>query len=349
MAKVFISHSSKDKDIVSLFKDIILKSGIGLTDKDIFYTSSPETGVPIGENIPLYIKKNLKECDFVFLMISENYKKSEVCLNEMGAAMVWGNKYIPILLYNYKFDKVGWLIDRDLCIRIDDEERLDEVRDTFAKSAISTSTNVWNRSRNEFLYHLAQKTKPNEDSNAKGLLDYQLDVKKNQDIYKEKVEYINEIVSNYTKKAKFFIEKHNSSQNLQERKTALEELANILNSWADDIEKVFPMLCESLKKSINIVEDILKIKTLSSTDIESWIKEINDFLPICEDNYAALANNKRKIEDLADMLQSQIIAKRRLLNAYNSILDSYDSSIKKICEIVESKGVTCKHSIKAKK
>lgn len=349
MAKVFISHSSKDKDVVNLFKDIILKSGIGLTDKDIFYTSSPETGVPIGENIPQYIKDNLKECNFVFLMISDNYKKSEVCLNEMGAAMVLGNKYIPILLYNYKFDKVGWLIDRNLCIRIDDEERLDEIRDLFAKNATLTSTNVWNRSRNDFISYLAQKTKPNEDSNVKGLLDYQLDVKENQDIYKNKVEYINKIVPNYIKKAKYYIVKHNSSQNLQERKTALEELANILNNWADDTEKAFPILCESLKKSINTVEDILKIKTLSPTDKGYWVKEINNFLPNCEDNYEALADSKNKIEDLTDMLQSQIIAKRRLLNAYNLILDSYDSSIKKICEIVESKGVTCKHSIKVKK
>ena len=61
MGKVFISHSSKDRDILCLFKDLILKSGIGLTDKEIFYTSSPETGVPIGENIPQYIKENL--CD----------------------------------------------------------------------------------------------------------------------------------------------------------------------------------------------------------------------------------------------------------------------------------------------
>ena len=73
MVKVFISHSSKDKNIVGLFKDIILKSGIGFKDKNIFYTSSPETGVPIGENIPEYIKRNLLDCDYVFLMISENY------------------------------------------------------------------------------------------------------------------------------------------------------------------------------------------------------------------------------------------------------------------------------------
>ena len=113
MAKVFISHSSSDKEIVRLFKDIILKAGIGLSDADIFFTSSPETGVPIGKNIPEYIKTNLRDCDYAFLMISENYKKSEVCLNEMGA--VWS---LPIPNVNVFVcpdcklpESIGWLYE----------------------------------------------------------------------------------------------------------------------------------------------------------------------------------------------------------------------------------------------
>ena len=149
MPTVFISHSSEDKNIVRLFKDIILKQGIGLSDTDIFFTSSPETGVPIGKNIPEYIKTNLRDCDYAFLMISENYKKSEVCLNEMGVAMVLGKRVFPILLYDYDFDKVGWLIDRDLCVRIDDEERLDEIRDIFNSNGVVSRTSVWNHARKD--------------------------------------------------------------------------------------------------------------------------------------------------------------------------------------------------------
>lgn len=86
MAKIFISHSSKDKAIVDLFKNIILNAGLGISDNDIAYTSAPETGVPTGGNIPKYIKENIADSDFVFWMVSDNYRKSEVCLNEMGAA-----------------------------------------------------------------------------------------------------------------------------------------------------------------------------------------------------------------------------------------------------------------------
>ena len=177
MAKVFISHSSSDKEIVRLFKDIILKAGIGLSDADIFFTSSPETGVPIGKNIPEYIKTNLRDCDYAFLMISENYKKSEVCLNEMGAAMVLGKRLFPILLYDYDFDKVGWLIDRDLCVRVDDQERLDEIRDVFYEDAIKTCTSVWNKSRFSFVEAVRPLNCITEDGKTtKGYVDYQIEI-----------------------------------------------------------------------------------------------------------------------------------------------------------------------------
>lgn len=58
MAKIFISHSSNDKDVVDLFKKFILNAGLGILDSDIAYTSAPETGVPTGNSIPQYIKDN---------------------------------------------------------------------------------------------------------------------------------------------------------------------------------------------------------------------------------------------------------------------------------------------------
>ena len=61
MSKISISHSSKDKAIVDLFKNIILNAGLGISDNDIAYTSAPETGVPTGGNIPKYIKENIAD------------------------------------------------------------------------------------------------------------------------------------------------------------------------------------------------------------------------------------------------------------------------------------------------
>lgn len=334
MPKVFISHSSIDKDIVRLFKDIILKEGVGLSDADIFFTSSPETGVPIGENIPQYIKNNLMQCDFAFLMISENYKKSEVCLNEMGAAMVLGKKLFPILLYNYDFDKVGWLIDRDLCARIDDEERLDEIRDVFNSNGIASRTSVWNRARNTFVHILSQNEDKSEDVVIKGLLDYQIEINDSQEKYKKNVDCLNAVITDSKNTADRLIETHNASFNIQERKQLLKELASVLNKWADEMECLVPVVLNALMSSINPVAEIIKMESVSSEDKEGWIKEITGFQEQCKDNRKTVEHNRQMIQSQAEMLTEQIVAKNRVLKGYDSLFNAYDIAVKKINEII---------------
>ena len=74
--KIFISHSSKDKQIVDIFVDKLLHLGLQIDPNDVAYTSREETGVGTGEDIRKFIKENISTCDFVFFMISENYKKN---------------------------------------------------------------------------------------------------------------------------------------------------------------------------------------------------------------------------------------------------------------------------------
>ena len=152
MAKIFISHSSEDKKTIDVFKKLILNNGLGIKDDEIAYTSAVETGVPIGCNIQLHIKENIANCDFVFFMISESYKKSEICLNEMGAAWALGKRVFPILIENISFDSIGWLYKMTLCMTLNDDERLDELRDVFAKKYDSLAgTVVWNKNKKEFI------------------------------------------------------------------------------------------------------------------------------------------------------------------------------------------------------
>ena len=107
--KIFISHSSKDKQIVDIFVDKLLHLGLQIDPNDVAYTSREETGVGTGEDIRKFIKENISTCDFVFFMISENYKKSEICLNEMGAAWATDRTVIPLVFPNLSFDSIGWL------------------------------------------------------------------------------------------------------------------------------------------------------------------------------------------------------------------------------------------------
>lgn len=73
--RIFISHSSKDKEIIEKFTDNILHLGIGLSHEEIFCTSVEEMGIKNGDDIRNHIKKNIQEADFSFLMISKNYKE----------------------------------------------------------------------------------------------------------------------------------------------------------------------------------------------------------------------------------------------------------------------------------
>lgn len=67
--RIFISHSSKDKNIMDKFTDSILQLGIGLSHEDIFCTSIEEMGIKNGEDIRRHIRENIRSSDFSFLMI----------------------------------------------------------------------------------------------------------------------------------------------------------------------------------------------------------------------------------------------------------------------------------------
>ena len=94
--KVFISHSSKDKALIQSFVDNVLVLGLGLNNKDIAFTSQEVYGIEPGEDIITFIRETISSAGVVLLMISSGYKKSEVCLNEMGAAWALEKNCISI-------------------------------------------------------------------------------------------------------------------------------------------------------------------------------------------------------------------------------------------------------------
>ena len=129
--RIFISHASKDKDLIGNFVDSIFLLGMGVDSEIIAYTSREDTGVPAGESIPQFIQDKIACADIVLLMISDNYKNSEVCLNEMGAAWALNKHIIQILLPNTSFDKLGWLCSLDKALRIDDADSIDGLCEVF--------------------------------------------------------------------------------------------------------------------------------------------------------------------------------------------------------------------------
>ena len=125
--RVFISHSSKDKQYVTDFVNHILCLGIGLSPDDIFCTSIEDMTMRNGEDIRMHIQENIRSAEYSFLLVSNNYKASEVCVNEMGAVWAYETNVRLFLLPNTDFTSIGWLCDTRKADKLTDSVALDRL------------------------------------------------------------------------------------------------------------------------------------------------------------------------------------------------------------------------------
>ena len=109
--KIFISHSSKDIDYVKSFVENILVLGLDIPSERIFCSSMEGNGVKSGQYIPDRLREEINKSSLALLFVSKNYKMSEICLNEVGAAWATLSKetVIPMLLPNTIFSELGFL------------------------------------------------------------------------------------------------------------------------------------------------------------------------------------------------------------------------------------------------
>ena len=125
--KFFISHSSKDETIVNGFITNILMLGCGFRRTDIFCTLD-HTAIRTGDDFRNEIIVNMKKCDYVLCMISDNYKNSEVCQNELGAAWAMeGKRVLPFKFPDLNFKEIGFLNVVKQAADIADRSKLDEL------------------------------------------------------------------------------------------------------------------------------------------------------------------------------------------------------------------------------
>lgn len=150
--KIFISHSSKDKDVVEKFVDHILMLGIGLSSEDIFCTSIEELAIKNGEDIRKHIHSNIRSADFSIVLLSNNYKKSEICLNEMGAVWAYNNNVRFYLLPNSDFDTIGWLCNTNQAEKLFNSVALDALKmELSTYYSLKDKGTAWSRQRETFL------------------------------------------------------------------------------------------------------------------------------------------------------------------------------------------------------
>lgn len=157
--RVFISHSSKDVDVVQPFVELL--ASIGMTNKNLFCSSVNGYGIPQRENIYDYLKREFTDKNtFVILMLSDNYYESKPSLNEMGAAWVMSKEYVSILIKGFGFDKIQGAADsQKIGFGFDEKYRLDEFYANLVKELRLTPTSNWPTYRDRFLAKIAEVNK----------------------------------------------------------------------------------------------------------------------------------------------------------------------------------------------
>ena len=152
--KIFISHSSRDKNLIEAFVEKILRLGIGISADDIFCTSIETMGIKNGDDMRNHIRKNILGCDLALLMISRSYVGSSICLNEMGA--VW-NMPIPnvnvFVCPDSKIpESIGWLYEVKKADMLCNKQALDRFYETVTTAFdMERKVTEWGIQRDAFL------------------------------------------------------------------------------------------------------------------------------------------------------------------------------------------------------
>lgn len=162
---VFVSHAYADREINNLFVDLL--ADIGLNQNQIFYSSLPEYGVDLGDNIAdaIRIKLSGKKVHMIY-MLSKNYYKSVMCLNEMGAAWILQHTYTSVLLPGFRYRKIEGAVDPgNLGIKLSGNEgelkaQLIRLRNQLQKEFCLPPIDeiMWNRKVDNFLSTVKEKT-----------------------------------------------------------------------------------------------------------------------------------------------------------------------------------------------
>lgn len=124
---IFLSHSSKDYELVKNFNDLIINSGLSYDLDLVKFTSEEPIGIPGGINIPADLKDFINnKMGFFIQFISTNYLTSRVCLNEEGAAwcLLDDIMFLSILVPPCKSQDISWIKTTNKGIKINDKNSL---------------------------------------------------------------------------------------------------------------------------------------------------------------------------------------------------------------------------------
>lgn len=353
MKKIFISHSTLDKEVVDIFIDKILVLGMNLEVKDIVCTSREDTGVKSGEDIRDFIKEYITNCNYVLFMISENYKKSEICLNEMGAAWATNRNVKPIVFPNIGFESIGWLYNIKRGIKLDDSAALDSLYEEISeicetKSRVST----WNKQKTEFIDFLSKKY--NQETLETSLVIYEeekteeeLDLLDCREKFDDNIAIclrsLETITSSLERNTEFTNKTTKMLNNIQENKnmsfsqvrTILLKLAYENNILGDVCEQESPIIEDSFSKAIEFSIKMRELAQLEDEDIEPERESIKSLIEAMEDFLDATRSCKETmLNDESKLDKTHTKSKKRLIECFTGLSDVLEKKIDKANELL---------------
>lgn len=152
---IFISHAKKDEKIIEYFLDEILIGALNFHHQDIFCTSADGMKIPSGSNWRDSIKAAIASAKIIILIITSNYKESEICQNELGAAWVSGKPCLPLIIDPIDYKTAGVIQDDKQIEKLLEETGLDRIRDTlgsiFSSSFSIPQSDRWTKKKLDFL------------------------------------------------------------------------------------------------------------------------------------------------------------------------------------------------------
>lgn len=156
--KIFISHSSGDREYGQALVDLL--RSMGLKREQIVFTSNSNYGIPLDNNIFDYLKSQIGNKVYMLYLFSDSYYTSVACLNEMGAAWMVQNNYTTIFAPDFNFQNPkfyeGVIDPRKMGFVIDDKKRVVEFKNKIvAKFNLQIDEFDWNEAFDKYIKEIS--------------------------------------------------------------------------------------------------------------------------------------------------------------------------------------------------
>ncbi|KAA0131593.1 toll/interleukin-1 receptor domain-containing protein [Gimesia chilikensis] len=157
LSRIFVSHAVKDAELVEDLVDL-LQVGVGVHPDEMFCSSLPGMTIPTGQDFVNYIKGKVSDPEFVLLVISPEFLRSQFCNNEVGASWAKSLPIHPILVPPTSYNDVKGVLLGVQAGKIDDKECLNDLRDDLIEKLgfKALRTSHWERKRDRFLKSLTR-------------------------------------------------------------------------------------------------------------------------------------------------------------------------------------------------